>query len=101
MHVGQLLTRAARHYPTNTAWFEGERRISYLDADRRITRLASALGRLELQTGDRVGMLLNNSPQAMEVMLATMRAGLVIVPLNVRLHSDEHIYILGDSGCST
>src|SRR5262245_18527383 len=101
MHIGQLLTRAARQCPTNTAWFEGERKVSYAAADRRITRLASALRGLGLQTGDRVGMLLNNSPEALEIMLATMRAGLVIVPLNVRLRPDEHTYILQDSACST
>jgi acyl-CoA synthetase (AMP-forming)/AMP-acid ligase II len=101
MHIGQLLTRAAKHHPSNTAWFEGERKVSYVEADRRITRFAGALRRLGMQTGDRVGMLLNNSPQAMEVMLATMRAGLVIVPLNVRLHPDEQTKILLDAGCST
>lgn len=101
MHIGQLLTRAARHHSTNTAWYEGDRKISYAAADLRITRLASALRMLGMRTGDRVGMLLNNSPQALEVMLATMRAGLVIVPLNVRLHPDEHAYIIKDSGCST
>jgi acyl-CoA synthetase (AMP-forming)/AMP-acid ligase II len=102
MHIGQLLSRAARHYPLNTAWFEGNGKVvSYAEADRRVTRMASALRRLGLETGDRVGMLLNNGPQALETMLATMRAGLVIVPLNVRLHPDEHIYILNDAGCST
>jgi long-chain acyl-CoA synthetase len=101
MHIGQLLTRAALHYPSNTAWFEGDRKVSYHEADRRITRLAGALRKMGLRTRDRVGMLLNNSPQALEVMLATMRAGLVIVPLNVRLHPDEHKQILVDSACST
>jgi acyl-CoA synthetase (AMP-forming)/AMP-acid ligase II len=101
MHIGQLLTRAAKHHPSNTAWFEGERKIPYAEADRRITRLASALRELGMQTGDRVGMLLNNSPQALQVMMATMRAGLVIVPLNVRLHPDEQIQVLLDAGCST
>ena len=88
--------------PSNTAWFEGERKVSYAEADRRVTRLGKcARASLGMKTGDRVAMLLNNSPQALETMLATMRAGLVIVPLNVRLHPDEHGHILIDSGCST
>jgi long-chain acyl-CoA synthetase len=101
MHIGQLLTRAAIHYPSRTAWFDtAGQSVSYADADRRVTRLASALRRAGLETGDRVGMLLSNSAEAFEVMLATMRSGLVIVPLNTRLHPEEHFHILSDAGCT-
>ena len=57
MHIGQLLTRAARLHPSVAAWFEGERKVSYAEADRRVTRLASALCQLGMKTGDRVAML--------------------------------------------
>jgi long-chain acyl-CoA synthetase len=100
MHIGQLLTRAAQRHPSNTAWFDGDGPVPYSEVERRVTCLAHALGRLGLKPGDRVGMLLPNSPQAIEVMFATMKAGLVIVPLNIRLHPDEHATILADAGCS-
>lgn len=100
MHVGQLLTRAAQRYPSSVAWFDGERRVLYPEVEQRVTRLASALRRLGLEPRARIGMLLPNGPRAIEVMLATMRAGLVIVPLNTRLHPEEHAVILTDSGCS-
>lgn len=100
MHVGQLLTRAAQRYPSSVAWFDGAHQVLYPEVEQRVTRLASALHRLGLEPRARVGMLLANGPRAIEVMLATMKAGLVIVPLNTRLHPDEHAGILNDSGCS-
>jgi long-chain acyl-CoA synthetase len=100
MHIGQLLTRAAQLYPTNTAWLAGARPVPYREVDERVTRLASALCHLGLKTGDRVGMLLPSSAEAIEVMFAAMRAGLVIVPLNVRLRPEEHAAIAADAGCS-
>jgi acyl-CoA synthetase (AMP-forming)/AMP-acid ligase II len=99
MHVGQLLTRAAQRHPSNTAWFDGDRPVPYSEVEQRVTSLAHALLKLGLKHGDRVGMLLPNSPHALEVMFATMKAGLVIVPLNIRLHPDEHVTILADAGC--
>jgi long-chain acyl-CoA synthetase len=100
MHIGQLLTRAAQMHPSNTAWFDGTRPVTYGQVDQRVTRLASALCQLGLKTGDRVGMLLPSSGEAIEVMFAAMRAGLVIVPLNVRLRPEEHAAIVADAGCS-
>jgi len=100
MHIGQLLTRAAQRHPSNTAWFDGDTPVPYSEVERRVTRLARALHGLGLAPGARVGMLLPNSPHAIEVMFATMRAGLVIVPLNIRLHPDEHATILADAECS-
>ncbi|MDY7227767.1 long-chain-fatty-acid--CoA ligase [Hyalangium rubrum] len=100
MHIGQLLTRAAQRHPTNTAWYDGARPVLYTEVELRVTCLADALRQLGLKTGDRVGMMLPNSPQALEVMFATMKAGLVIVPMNIRLHPEEHATILDDAGCS-
>jgi long-chain acyl-CoA synthetase len=95
-----LLTRAAQRHPSHTAWFKGDTAVPYSEVERRVTCLARALRGLGLAHGARVGMLLPNSPEAIEVMFATMRAGLVIVPLNIRLHPDEHATILEDAECS-
>lgn len=100
MHIGQLLTRAAQRHPSHTAWFKGDSAVPYSEVERRVTWLARALRGLGLAPGERVGMLLPNSPEAIEVMFGTMRAGLVIVPLNIRLHPDEQATILEDAGCS-
>ncbi len=100
MQVGHLLTRAAQRYPDRPAWLQGERVISFRDAEARVNRLANALRALGAQAGDRVGMLIGNCPQGLETILAPMKAGLAVVPMNVRLHPAEHAYMLDDAGAT-
>ena len=61
--------------------------------------LANSLLQLGGKHGDRVGMLLPNCYQGLETILAPMKAGMAVVPLNLRLHPREHEFILNDSGC--
>src|ERR1700754_4481731 len=51
-----------------------------------------------LSRGDRVAIVMRNRPESLEAMFAVWHAGLVIVPVNARLHRDEIAYILDDSG---
>ncbi len=98
MHVGHLLARAARRHPDRPAWLQGDTVVTFRDADARVTRLARALADLGARPGDRVAMLAPNCFQGLETMLAPMRAGMTVVPMNARLHPDEHAYMLNDSG---
>jgi acyl-CoA synthetase (AMP-forming)/AMP-acid ligase II len=98
MHVGHFLTRAAQRYPDRPAWLEGDVRIRFAEAEARVNRLAHALTALGGRRGDRVAMLVPNSYQGLEANLAPMKAGMAVVPMNVRLHPREHGYLLRDSG---
>ena len=98
MNIGHLLTRAARRYPDRAAWLQEERVVSFPEAEDRVNRLANALLALGGQPGDRVGMLLPNCYQGLETILAPMKVGMCVVPMNVRLHSAEHQYLLSNSG---
>lgn len=85
MHVGHLLTRAAQRDPDRPAWIEGDLTISFREAEARVNRLARALLQMGGQPGDRVAMLVPNCHQGLETILAAMKAGMAVVPLNVRL----------------
>ena len=98
MHVGHLLTRAAQRYPNHPAWLQGGCSISFSRAEDRVNRLASALLALGGQPGDRVAILLSNCYQGLETILAPMKVGMAVVPMNVRLHPREHQYLLNSSG---
>ena len=100
MQVGHLLTRAALRYPERPAWLQGDTRIGFGEAEARVNRLAHALLALGGQPGDRVGMLIPNCFQGLETILAPMKAGLAVVPMNVRLHPSEHEYMLNDSSAT-
>jgi acyl-CoA synthetase (AMP-forming)/AMP-acid ligase II len=97
MDIGQLLTRAAQRYGERPAWIAGDTRISFRRAEARANRLAHALRALGLHSGDRVAMLMPNCYQGFETMLAPMKAGLAVVPMNMRLHPEEHAYMIDDA----
>jgi acyl-CoA synthetase (AMP-forming)/AMP-acid ligase II len=98
MNAGHFLTRSAQRYPANPAWMAGDRVVTFREAVSRVNRLSRALLRLGARPGDRVGMLVANCPEGLETILATIRAGMAVVPMNVRLHPDEHAYMLNDAG---
>jgi acyl-CoA synthetase (AMP-forming)/AMP-acid ligase II len=100
MDVGHLLTRAALRYPERPAWREGGTVVRFDQAEARVNRLAHALQALGGRPGDRVGMLLPNGSRGLETILAPMKAGMAVVPMNVRLHPREHQYMLDDSGAA-
>jgi long-chain acyl-CoA synthetase len=73
------------------------RRYSYGELDALCNAVARGLLAAGLQRGDSVGVMAANSAQALAVMLGTMRAGLVSVPLNPRAGSETLTYMIGNS----
>jgi acyl-CoA synthetase (AMP-forming)/AMP-acid ligase II len=100
MHVGHLLTRAAQRFADRPAWLEGDAVVTFREAEARVNRLAHALRALGAAAGDRIGMLVPNCAQGLETLLAPMKAGMAVVPMNVRLHPTEHAYMLNDAGAN-
>jgi acyl-CoA synthetase (AMP-forming)/AMP-acid ligase II len=98
MDAGHFLTRAAERYPDRPAWVDAQRVVTFRQAADRVGRLAQALLSLGGQPGDRVGLLMPNCPEGLEAILAPIQAGMAAVPMNIRLHPDEHAYMLNDSG---
>ncbi|MGZ4590417.1 MAG: AMP-binding protein [Actinomycetes bacterium] len=67
----------------------------------RVARLAAGMRqRLGMASGDRLGIVMGNSPEYLEAQFAAWHAGLAVVLVNARLHRDEVAYILEHSGCS-
>ena len=100
MDVGHLLTRAAERWPDAPAWIAPETVVTFRTAEARVNRLAHGLSALGAQRGDRIAMLVPNCYQGLETILAPMKAGMAVVPMNVRLHPAEHAYMIGNAGAS-
>ncbi len=97
IRAGSLLSSPAERYPDKVAiQFEGQK-ITYRQIDERINRLANGLIDLGLKKGDRVAAILYNSPRAVEVRFALMKAGLCLVPINIRQSWEENAYIINHS----
>lgn len=97
MKLWATLERAASLYPLVPALIEGARTQTYPETLRRCERLHAFLEQLGLQPGMRIAVLAWNGIEFFELYYAALRAGLVLVPLNVRLSAAELVEILGDA----
>lgn len=66
--------------------------------DDRVARVAGALRARGLAPGDRVALIAPNGRRFFETFFGIARAGLTAVPLNYRLHPEELVFLLSDSG---
>ena len=72
--------------------------LSYGELDERSARLAALLRKRGLEPGDRVGVMLPNVPEFPVAYYGALRAGAVVVPMNVLLKRREIAFYLEDSG---
>ncbi len=98
-NVAALLRWQADRRGDAVAISDAERSLTWSQLDREVDRLASGLVRLGLVAGYRVGLVLGNRVELVTGYLATLRAGLVAVPLNAGSSTGEVIRLLADSGC--
>jgi fatty-acyl-CoA synthase len=90
-------TTAARFPQRPFVMRDGEE-LSYQQVDQKVASLASALKQAGVGPGDRVGILLSNTPEFVITKFAIARIGAAAVPLNVQLGRQELSYILAQSG---
>ena len=95
--IGSWLTLRQEISPDKEAVVDGQRRLSYAQLNQRVNRLARALQAKGLAMGDRVAMLSHNCLEYVEVIMASAKLGLVLVPLNWRLTAAELGFQMGDS----
>src|SRR5712692_2368380 len=80
-----FLRRAAAVYPNKPAVIHGERTFTYAEFSARCRRLASALARRGIGTGDTVAVMAPNVPAMLEAHYGVPMAGAVLNALNYRL----------------
>jgi acyl-CoA synthetase (AMP-forming)/AMP-acid ligase II len=98
MFVASLVRSAANRWRSRVAVVDGARTIRYDELHDRVARLANALTGLGLRPGDRLLDVQANSHTYLESDLACAVAGVVRVPVNVRLTLEEWSYIAANSG---
>ncbi|OYN79326.1 long-chain-fatty-acid--CoA ligase [Mycolicibacterium sphagni] len=97
MYLTQGLHRAARGTPHDTMTVCAQRVRTFVEVADRVSRLAAAFQALGARDGDRIAMLSLNSDRYSEYLLATLWAGAVVNPINIRLSAAEIAYSLRDS----
>src|SRR6202045_5518871 len=98
MNTFAFLRKAAMLRPDQPALVHGTESISYREFRDRALAIGGNLLALGLAAGDRVAFCLANSPRILETVFGCFAAGLVVVPINARLHAREMAYIVSNSG---
>ena len=102
MNIASLLEKSARRFPGHRALSSGlEPHCDYATLAQRVAAIASYLkNELYCQPGERIALVMKNSPQYIEVLFGVLHAGLTAVPVNAKLHRREFAYILENSAAS-
>ena len=96
--LAQLLTETAAKHGARSALKLDDDVVTYEMLHEGAARVAGLLKDRGLQPGDRVGIMLPNVPYFGIVYYGVLRAGGVIVPMNVLLKPREVSFYLSDSG---
>jgi crotonobetaine/carnitine-CoA ligase len=94
--VGRLAACAADEPSGLFARFRGDP-VTYEDLDRRSNGLADWLKREGIAKGDRIALMIQNSPTALALLFAIAKTGAVWVPINVQARGDNLAYVLSHS----
>jgi long-chain acyl-CoA synthetase len=97
LNLAMLLDGSARKYPGREAVVMGATRLTYAQLDALACRVAHGLRSLGVQPGDRVALSCPNLPWFPVAYYGILKAGAVVVPLNVLLKGPEIAYHLQDS----
>jgi len=97
MTVDSALHRHAKRQPSKAAVQTADRSITYAELDASVSCLARNLLDRGLRAGDRVAVHWSNSIETVQLLLAAFRAGLVAVPINLRLKPPEIAYLFEHS----
>jgi long-chain acyl-CoA synthetase len=89
------LVACRAHNAQHNTW----RDYTWAQIDHQVARWQSAFERDGLKAGDRVAVMLKNSPEWVTFDQAALGLGLVVVPLYTQDRPDNVAYILKDAGC--
>jgi long-chain acyl-CoA synthetase len=98
VNLAGIMTASARRRPDHVAVKLDDAEVTYGLLDEGSARVAGLLRDRGIGPGDRVGVMLPNVPYFPVVYYGIVRAGAVVVPMNVLLKGREVAYYLEDSG---
>src|ERR687888_682052 len=97
-NLATILTDTASAHGDETAFKLDDVELSYSMLDGATAHVAGLLRGKGLEPGDRVGLMLPNVPYFPIIYYGILRAGGVVVPMNVLLKGRETEYYLADPG---
>jgi carnitine-CoA ligase len=99
INLAHFLLRSIEKNPDKVYLQFENQRITYTELYYRIGKAAAGLHELGIRQNDKVCVMLNNSPEYLDLWFALSFLGAVMVPLNVHLKGEGLQYILNHSDC--
>ena len=99
-NIADILISSSLKYPSKSAIIFGQKKITFSELNVFTDRLAQGLRELGVKKGDRVALLLNNSPHFIICYFAIVKLGAMVVTINHMFKSEEVSYVLSDSKVS-
>ncbi|MCC7166153.1 MAG: AMP-binding protein [Rhodospirillales bacterium] len=101
MNMGyQILAVSAQRFPHRLALTGDGGDFDYGALEARVAQVAGGFLRMGVGPGERVGVMMNNHPDAVIAYFALLRVGAIAVGVNVMLKRDELAYLLNDCQAS-
>src|SRR5213080_4576692 len=97
-NLAGILSDSVQRHPEGVALKLDDVEVSYAMLDEGSARVAALLRERGVEPGDRVGIMLPNVPYFAVAYYGVLRAGGVVVPMNVLLKGREGAFYLQDSG---
>jgi long-chain acyl-CoA synthetase len=97
-NLAVILSESADASPAKPVALYAGGHLTYAELDALSDRLATGLAESGLQPGELVALQLPNIPQFLIAYFGILKAGGVVVPMNVMLKAPEVAFMLGDSG---
>ena len=97
MNLRELLESAAKRYGDKTATIMDEQSLSFADLDKASNKMANALIGMGVVKGDRVAMLLSNTPEFVVTYFGVVKAGAIAVLLDPKYKLTELNSLFSDS----
>ena len=94
MNLSTRLLETAEKFKTKPAYIFMDQETSYAEFNYTVTQFADGLQRLGVNKGDKVALLLGNSPHFLISLYGLMRLGATAIPINPTYTPDEIAYIL-------
>ena len=97
--LADILRYWSRWQPDDIALRYEAHDTTWRELDLRTDTLAAGLVAQGIGHGDRIGLLLLNRPEFIDLCLAAWKIGAVPVPMNTRYTAPEVAYVVQDAGC--
>ena len=94
--IPELIKQNSQWLANKPALVHNNTILTWKELGEKVNKLSNTLLNMQLQSGDKVVILMKNSSEMMESILGTISAGIVVVPLNIAINDEAIIAMVNN-----